>query len=174
MWKMKHLTTVWRQHSYTILLLLILLQLLLQPVCDPLMAPELCLGLPGWASTRKLKPGRQKRIWIYWSKIVNGSDIIWTICKSAPCPRHITMPASHHSAFYSPDVLPATQPIASKHWRVKTQLYNNEQETDLSNHQGKITQWILRPTKPYNVVIHHSSALTVSTANDRIGLGWGA
>jgi len=30
---------------------------------------------------------------------VNGSGISWAMCKSAPCPRQITMPASHHSVF---------------------------------------------------------------------------
>ena len=29
----------------------------------------ICLGPPGWAGTRKVKPGRLKPIWIYWSKI---------------------------------------------------------------------------------------------------------
>jgi len=48
-------------------------------------------------------------------EIVSGSGISWTICKSAPHCRHITMPASHHSVFYRPDVLPSTQPTASKH-----------------------------------------------------------
>jgi len=47
--------------------------------------------------------------------IVSGSDISWAICKSAPWPRHIIMRASHHSVFYWPDGLPATQPTASKH-----------------------------------------------------------
>ena len=37
------------------------------------------------------------------------------ICKSAPCSRQITTPASHHSVFYRPDALPAAQPTASKH-----------------------------------------------------------
>jgi len=37
------------------------------------------------------------------------------ICKSAPRSRQITMPAPHHSVFYRPDALPATQPTASKH-----------------------------------------------------------
>jgi len=32
-------------------------------------------------------------------EIVSGSGLSWTICKSAPWPRHITTPASHHSAF---------------------------------------------------------------------------
>ena len=30
---------------------------------------------------------------------VNGSGISWAICKSAPRPRQITMPAYHHSVF---------------------------------------------------------------------------
>jgi len=29
-----------------------------------------------------------------------------------------TTPTSHHSVFYRPDALPATQPTASKHWGV--------------------------------------------------------
>ena len=29
---------------------------------------EICPGPPGWAGTRKVKPGRLKPIWIYWSK----------------------------------------------------------------------------------------------------------
>ena len=48
---------------------------------------------------------------------MSGSGISWAICKSAPCSRQITMPAPHHSVFYRPDALPATQPTASKHWR---------------------------------------------------------
>jgi len=32
-------------------------------------------------------------------EIVSGSGICWAICKSAPHPRQITMPASHHSLF---------------------------------------------------------------------------
>jgi len=33
------------------------------------------------------------------------------------------MPVPHHSVFYRPDALPATQPTASKHWRT---LFQNE------------------------------------------------
>jgi len=44
-----------------------------------------------------------------------GSGISWAICKSAPRFRQITTPAPHHSVFYRPDALPATQPTASKH-----------------------------------------------------------
>ena len=68
-------------------------------------------GLPRWASTRKVKP-----IWILLKQeTVSGSGISWAICKSAPCSRHLTMPAPHHSVFYRPDAHPATQPTASKH-----------------------------------------------------------
>ena len=45
------------------------------------------------------------------------SGISWAICKSAPCSRQITTPATHHSVFYRPDALLAAQPTVSKHWR---------------------------------------------------------
>ena len=48
---------------------------------------------------------------------MNGSGISWAICKSARCSRQLTMPAPHHSVFYRPEALPATQPTASKHRR---------------------------------------------------------
>ena len=71
----------------------------------------LCLGLPGSAGTRLLKP-----IWILLKQeTVSGSGISWAICKSAPRSRQITMPAPHHLVFYRPDALPATQPTASEH-----------------------------------------------------------
>ena len=73
----------------------------------------LCPGLPRWTGTRKVKP-----IWILLKQeTVSGSGISWVICKSAPHSRQITMAAPHHSVFYWPDALPATQPTASKHWR---------------------------------------------------------
>jgi len=57
-----------------------------------------------------------KPIWILLEqKTVSGSGISWAICKSAPCSRQTTMPAPHHSVFYRPDALPATQPTVSKH-----------------------------------------------------------
>ena len=71
----------------------------------------LCPGLPGWAGTRKVKP-----IWILLKQeTASGSGISWAVCKSAPRSRQITTPAPHHSVFYRPDALPATQPTASKH-----------------------------------------------------------
>ena len=72
-------------------------------------------ALPRWAGTRKVKP-----IWILLKQeSVSGSGISWAICKSAPHSRQITTPAPHHSVFYRPDALLATQPTASKHWRHK-------------------------------------------------------
>ena len=69
------------------------------------------LGLPGSASTRKVKPS-----WILLKlETVGGRGISWAICKSATRSRKITTPAPHHSDFYRPHALPATQPTASKH-----------------------------------------------------------
>ena len=67
--------------------------------------------LPGWASTRKVKP-----IWILLKQeTVSGSGISWAICKTAPRYRQTTTPAPHYSVFYRPDALPVAQPTASKH-----------------------------------------------------------
>jgi len=55
-------------------------------------------------------------IWILLKQeTVSGSGISWAMCKSAPRPRQITMPASHDSVFYRPNALPATKLKASKH-----------------------------------------------------------
>ena len=52
-------------------------------------------GLPRWAGTRKVEP-----IWILLKQeTVSGSGISWARCKSAPCSRQITTPASHYSVF---------------------------------------------------------------------------
>ena len=74
-----------------------------------------CLGIPRWASTRKVKP-----IWVLLKQeTVSGSEIRWAICNSASRSRQITMPEPHRSVFYRPDALPAAQPTATKHWRQK-------------------------------------------------------
>ena len=72
-------------------------------------------ALPRWAGTRKVKP-----IWILLKQeTVSGSDISWAICKSAPRSRQITMPAPHHTLFFTGRMpfLPTNQPTVSKHWR---------------------------------------------------------
>ena len=86
-------------------------------ICTHTRLTALCPGLPGWASTRKVKP-----IWILLKQeTVSGSGISWAICNSAPRSRQITTPAPHHSVFYRLNALPATQPTASKHWRLNIQ-----------------------------------------------------
>jgi len=49
-------------------------------------------GLPRWSGTRKVKHNLD----LLEQETVNRSGISWAICKSAPCPRRITMPAPHH------------------------------------------------------------------------------
>jgi len=46
---------------------------------------------------------------------VSGSGISWAICKFAPRPMQIAIPA-RTTQFYRPYPLPAAQPTASKHW----------------------------------------------------------
>jgi len=71
----------------------------------------ICPGLPGWASTRKVKP-----------ICVTARDSEWhqlghvQICTSTQTGT-VTMPAPHHSVFYRPGALSAAQPTASKHWK---------------------------------------------------------
>jgi len=50
-------------------------------------------------------------------EIVSGSGISWVICKSAPHSRQITMPAPHHSVFFTgrmPFLLPNQQCQSTK------------------------------------------------------------
>jgi len=74
----------------------------------PIYLTALCPGLPGWAGTRKVKP-----IWILLKQeTVSGSGIRWAICKSAPRSKQTTMPAPHHSSFFTgwmPFLLPNQQ-----------------------------------------------------------------
>jgi len=86
----------------------------------------LCPVLLVWASTRKVKP-----IWILL-KQETVCGINWAICKSASHPRQIPVPAPHHSGFYRPDALPATQTTASKHWRQINKYIHYKWQQDLS------------------------------------------
>jgi len=59
-----------------------------------------------------------KQIWILLEQVtMSDSGISSVVCKSAPRPRQITTPAPYHSVFYRPNVIPAAQPTAIKHWR---------------------------------------------------------
>jgi len=90
-------------------------QLYLQ--CDRLTA--LCLRLPRWAGTRKVKP-----IWILLKQErVSDSGISWVIRKLEPRSRQTTMPAPHHSVFYRPDWCPSCRPTNSVKALKAIQLY---------------------------------------------------
>ena len=69
-------------------------------------------------TTRVSRYQKGKPIWILLKQeTVSGNGVSRAICKSAPHSRQITKLAPHHSVYYRPDALPATQPTASKHWR---------------------------------------------------------
>jgi len=79
---------------------------------------------------------------------VSCSGISWAIRKSAPRSRQITTPAPHHSVFYRPDALPAAQPTAAKHWRVKkkhllSHKWKNE-DTIHKDRQHRVRIWLMR------------------------------
>ena len=75
-------------------------------------------GSPPLRTTRVSRYQKGKEIWILQKQeTVSGSGVSWVVCKSAPCCIQITTPVPHHSVFYRPDALPATQPTVSKHWR---------------------------------------------------------
>ena len=91
----------------------------------------LCLGLPGWAGTRKVKP-----IWILLKQeTVSGSGISWAICKSAPRSRE---PRQH----------PTTQP----------QLFTGRMPFLPSNQQRQSTEGSklsdINYTKPRREMFH--------------------
>jgi len=125
-----------------------------------------------WVSWhQKGKARKVKPIWIYWSK--SGSGISWAICKSAPWPRHITTPASHHSIFYRSDALPATQPTASKHWRHATQstsLVSVVSQRSLVSGRGP---WKWRSVPPYGLMwVGKDFAFTFFTCENCCDLSW--
>jgi len=74
----------------------------------------LCLGLPRWASTRKVSQS--------WFTGARDSEWQWhllgrmQICTSPQTDNHAGSPPFN---FYRPYALPDAQPTASKHWRQK-------------------------------------------------------
>ena len=99
-------------------------------------------GLPRWAGTRKVKP-----IWILLKQeTVSGSGISWTICKSVPCSRQITMPAPHHSVFTGQmPFLSPNQQRQSTEGKINTLSY--------WNHETKL--WMLKtPSHQYKFTDH--------------------
>jgi len=79
-------------------------------------------GLPGWASTRKVKP-----IWILLKQeTVSGSGISWAVCKSAPRFRQITMPEPHHSVFLQAGCPSCCPTNSVKEMKVKNDDVDND------------------------------------------------
>jgi len=79
-------------------------------------APTHTFNGPLSVTTQVSRYQKGKPVWILLKQeMVSGSGISWATCKSAPRSRQITMPAPHHSVFYRPDSLRATQPTASEH-----------------------------------------------------------
>jgi len=116
----------------------------------------LCPGLPGWASTRKLKP-----IWILLKQeTVSGSGISWAICKSVSRSRQITTPTPHHSVFYRPDALPAAQPTASKHWRPKHCVFCDTVKKNYANNCSRDST----ESRQWNTTTHWSSWVPAVTS----------
>jgi len=67
----------------------------------------------------RYQKGKTRKVKSYQSGFTGARDREWQwhllgyiqVCTSS----QTTMPTSHHSVFYRPDALPATQPTASKH-----------------------------------------------------------
>ena len=96
----------------------------------------LCPGLPGWVDTRKVKP-----TWILLKQqTMSGNGISWAICKSAPRSRQITMPAPHHSVFFTgrTPFLPPNQQHQSTEG---TQLQLINKEALLLRQKAEPWQW---------------------------------
>jgi len=57
----------------------------------------------------RYEKGKTRNVKPIWT--VSGSGISWAMCKSAPRPKQMTMPASHHSVFTGrmPYLLPNQQ-----------------------------------------------------------------
>ena len=74
-----HHCTTRTQHTHTIVLLLFWI-------------------LSGTTQVSRYQKGKTN-LDLLEQEIVSGSDICWTMCKTAPHPRQITTPTSHHSVF---------------------------------------------------------------------------
>ena len=68
--------------------------------------------LSGTTRVGPCQKGKNYLDFLLKQETVSGSGISWVICKSAPCSRQITMPAPHHSSFFTgrmPFLLPNQQ-----------------------------------------------------------------
>ena len=68
------------------------------------------------------------------ARTVSGSGISLAVCKSAPCPRQITMPAPHHSVFTGrmPFLLPNQQRQSTE--GIKHSKFTRHQNSFMAKH----------------------------------------
>jgi len=77
------------------------------------------------------------------------------VCPSPQTDNHAGTPAPYHSVFYRPDVLPATQPTASKHWRLmgeKTQNLPLHPSAHLSADPTHHCKWHTDPISHFSTI----------------------
>jgi len=101
---------------------------------------------------------------------VSNSGISWTIRKSAPRPRQITMPEPQHSVLYRPDALPATQPTAesTEGKSLYTILLKYYQEQ--TQQQYQMSLFCKATYKKQNIYYYynHFTALWISSSTTRV------
>jgi len=72
--------------------------------------------MPGTTRVSRYQKGKTRQVKtnldLLEQEIVSGSGICWATCKVC-ISSQTTMPTCHHSVFYRPDALPATQPTAN-------------------------------------------------------------
>ena len=117
-------------------------------------------GLPGWASTRKVKP-----IWILLKQeTVSGSGISWATWKSASRSRQITMPVPHHSKVFLQAGCPSCRPTNS----IKALKANIQTITDVIVKTLAFLALNLQPslTNLQQHIIYHTHIITSSDLKD--------
>jgi len=124
----------------------------------------------------RYQKGKPIRI-LLTQETVSGTGISWAICKSAPLSREITTPTPHHSVFYRPDALPATQPTTSKHWRKYLILDTNSTfvlqdfyYTQILNNHFTCTSGTTLGVKQTVVVLQNSGVVNLSLTAEAVPL----
>ena len=104
----------------------------------------LFLGLPRWASSRKVKP-----MWILLKQETVASAGPYASLHLAPDRQSHQHPTT--LVFYRPDTLPAAQPTASKQWRGIEGTCPPPKSAPYHEGRGPpVNTWFLGPTRIYN------------------------
>jgi len=101
---------------------------------------EVYPGPPGWAGTRKIKPGRLKPIWIYWSKRW------WVAVASAGIYASLHLIPDNHANIPPLSFLQAGCPS----WRptnsvkaLKATMHMSSHQYNLNMHSVKLSLWVV-------------------------------